>query len=379
MKRAFSTRLLISVGLLLTACSARTGEVVHDRVGTEYQTVRIVRIVGDLEHPWSIAFLPDGDILVTERPGRLNLIRDGNRTRISGVPQVVAVSQGGLLDVAVHPNYRENGWIYLTYSKGDRTATATILARGRLQGDRLLEVEDIFTQDRRSSPGRHYGSRLAFTPDNRLLMTIGDRGVEPERAQDLMDHAGSLLRLNDDGSVPTDNPFVDRQDARPEIFAYGLRNTQGLMVHPETGEIWAHDHGPRGGDKLIVIEAGENHGWPVVSKGLDYRTQEQWGEGRTKPGMVEPIHEFLPTLAPSGLTMVTGDRYPMWRGDFLIGGLLSEQVRRVILRNRTVVHEEELIREHIGRIRDVRMGPDNYIYLINDEPDGGLYRIEPQP
>jgi glucose/arabinose dehydrogenase len=378
MDRTRLAYLFASVGVLLTTCLAHTSEIVHERIGSEYQTIRIVRIVGGLEHPWSMAFLPDGGILVTERPGRLNLIRDNDRTRLSGVPQVAATGQGGLLDVAVHPNYEENGWVYLTYSKGDRTATATTLVRARLQEDRLSDVEEIFTQDRRSSPGRHYGSRLAFTPDDKLLMTIGDRGAEPDRAQDLMDHAGSLLRLNDDGSVPQDNPFVDRQDAHPEIFAYGLRNIQALTVHPETGEVWASDHGPRGGDKLIVIEAGENHGWPLVSRGLDYGTQEQWGQGRSQPGMVEPIYEFLPTLAPSGLTFVTGDRYPRWKGDLLIGGLRAEQVRRVVLQNRTVVHAEELIRGRLGRIRDVQMGPDDYIYVINDEPDGGLYRIEPR-
>ncbi len=372
----------VTTALLVAGSCAQASEherVVSDRVGSEYHTVRIVEVAGDLENPWGLAFLPDGAMLVTERPGRINLVRDGEVTSLGGVPDdLVARNQGGMLDIAVHPEYEDNGWIYFAYSKGTRQETATTLVRARIDGDQLTDVEQIFTQDRKSGPGRHYGSRLAFLPDGTLLMSIGDRGQDPPRAQDLEDHAGTLLRLNDDGSVPEDNPFVDDDDVLPEIYSYGHRNIQGLIVHPETEEIWVNDHGPRGGDRLDLVKPGANYGWPVVSPGRDYGTQEQWGEGREKEGMEPPIREFLPTVAPSGFAIVTGDRYPRWEGNFLIGGLRSEQIRRVVIENETVVHEEELIREELGRIRDVRMGPDDYIYVLNDRSDGGVYRLEPR-
>ena len=373
------TAMMLIAGACAQGQSRSAGErVVHQRVSSEYQTLRVVKIGGEFEHPWSLAFLPDDSMLVTERGGSLYRIADGQRQRISGVPEVVAINQGGLLEVAVHPEYGDTGWIYLTYSKGDRRATATTLVRARLEDGSLVDVEEIFTQDRRSSPGRHYGSRLAWLPDGTLLMSIGDRGREPARSQDLEDHAGTLLRLNDDGSVPEDNPFVGRDDVHPEIYSYGHRNIQGLIVHPETHEVWVNDHGPRGGDRLDLVKPGANYGWPVATPGRDYGTQEPFGEAREKEGMEPPIREFLPTLAPSGFAVVTGDRYPRWKGDFLIGGLRSEQVRRVVVEDKVVVHEEELVRDLIGRVRDVRMGPDDYIYVVTDESDGGVYRLEPR-
>lgn len=358
------------------------GEVVDESVSTEYQAVRVVRITGELEHPWSLAFLPDEGFLVTERPGRLNRVApDGSITRISGVPEVFAAGQGGLLDVAIHPDFKNNARVYLTYSKGDAEATATTLARGRLDGDTLVNLEDIFTQDRRSRPGRHYGSRLAWLPDGTLLMSIGDRGAEPPRAQDLADHAGSLIRLNDDGSVPDDNPFLDREDALPEIYSFGHRNIQGLIVHPETGHIWAIEHGPRGGDELNLIIAGANYGWPLVSRGRDYRTQQPYFDytQRTHPDMLDPIIDWTPSLAVSGLAVLPSDTVyaAQWSGNFLVGALRMQQIRRVVFERGEPVHEEELLRGMIGRVRDVRIGPDGLIYVLTDESDGGLYRIEP--
>lgn len=366
-----------AVSMFLVATVVCAEEVIEENISTEYHDVRLVRVIDGLEHPWGFDFLPNGDILLTERPGRLNLISNGQRTQIQNLPEIVSISQGGLLDVAVHPEYAQNGWIYFSYSSGSGQQTATAVARARLDGDKLTDIERIFIQDRHSSPGRHYGSRLAFTQDQKLLISIGDRGVEPERAQDLGDHAGSILRVNDDGSVPPDNPFVDEPDALDEIYSYGNRNVQGLVVHPETGQIWASEHGPRGGDQLNLILPGANYGWPEVTTGQEYGTEEPFGQARSAEGVEEPIVDWHITIAPSGLTVVTGDQFPQWQGNFLAGGLLSQQIRRIVMRNNTAVHQEELLRETIGRIRDVRMGPDGYIYVINDQSDAGLYRIEP--
>jgi len=373
--------------------------VASDIVDSQYQPLHLVNVVDGLDHTWSFAFLPNGDLLVTERPGRLNWVRAGIVRQIVGIPEVTAQGQGGLLDVSLHPNFEDNRLIYLTYSRANPDnpdETAVALARGELDLDHFLEiivhalrelplenVEEIFVQNQYSQPGRHYGSRIAWLPDGTLLMSVGDRGSEPPRAQDLSDHAGSLLRLNDDGSVPDDNPFVDRDDAAAEIYAFGLRNIQGLMVHPDTGEIWATDHGPRGGDELNRIEAGENYGWPKVSLGLSYQTQEPYFDytERHKEGMVDPVIDWTPAMPPSGLAVLP-EKSPyvrQWSGNFLAGSLRTEQVRRIVFRDGNPVHEEELIRGELGRIRDVRVGPDGIVHVATDngEDQDGIWRLEP--
>jgi aldose sugar dehydrogenase len=362
--------------MISVAAACQGAPITDEQIRTEYQPIRVVKEVGGLEHPWSVAFLPDGRKLVTLRGGELLLVADGEATRVSGVPEVSARNQGGLLDVAVHPGYEENGWVYLTYSRGDADGTATALVRARLEDGALVDLEDLFEQDRRSRPGGHYGSRLAWTLDGKLLMSVGDRMMEPDRAQDLGDHAGSLLRLEDDGSVPEDNPFVGEEGAQHEIYSFGHRNIQGLIVHPESGEIWVTEHGPRGGDELNLIEAGGNYGWPEVSLGRDYRTFRPIGV-RSKPGLIDPVIHWTPALAPSGLALVRGGRFPAWEGNLLAGGLRPEQIRRLVLEDGEVVHQEELLRGRIGRIRDVRVGPDGLIYVLTDQADGALYRIEP--
>ncbi len=378
MKRTFITIVLgLAVMLSLPVANTSAEQVIESRIGTEYHNIRIVQIVDGLEHPWAIDFLPDGRFIVTERPGRLNIIENGQKTQITNLPEIVNISQGGLLDVAIHPDYEQNGWIYISYSSGSSDETATTVSRGRIKGNRFVDVEQIFIQNRHSSPGRHYGSRLAFTEDNKLLISIGDRGVEPERAQDLNDHAGSILRVNDDGSIPLDNPFVDDPNALDEIYSYGNRNIQGLTVHPETGQIWASEHGPRGGDQLNLILPGANYGWPDVTTGQEYGTEQPFGQARSAPSVEDPVVDWHITIAPSGLAIVKGEHFPNWRGNFLAGGLASQQIRRIVMRNNTAVHQEELLREVLGRIRDVRVADDGYIYVINDHSEAGLFRIEP--
>ncbi len=351
---------------------------------TQYQRIRLIRIVDGLEHPWAVAFLPGGKKLVTERPGRLLLIDGNERRRIEGLPEVSSRNQGGLMDIALHPGYPDIPWIYLTYSKPNGSGeTATTLIRGRLEEYRLTDIEELFVQNRYSSPGRHYGSRLAWLSDGTLLMSIGDRGADPPRAQDLRDHAGSVIRLRDDGSIPDDNPFVGREDALDEIYAFGFRNIQGMAVEPQTDRIWVTDHGPRGGDELNLVQRGLNYGWPVVTRGLDYRTQRtfRYARARSMEGYIDPVYEFLPTLAPSGLAIVTSDLFPAWRGDLLAGGLRSERIRRLVVGAESetyeVYHDEELLLAEIGRIRDVREDQRGYIYVLTDEENGALYRIEP--
>lgn len=368
----------VAIGAMLSSAATEVmaETVVADELHSEYETIRVVEVVGDLSHPWSMAFLADERMLVTERAGRLLLVENGTTLEVGGVPAVHSHNQGGLLDVVLHPDYADTGWIYLTYSKGDADGTVTALARGRLDGDELVDVEDLFEANIAHAPGRHYGSRIAFKADGTLLLTIGDRGLR-HPAQDLTDHTGSIIRLHDDGSIPDDNPFTGNIAAMPEIWSYGHRNPQGLFVHPVTGQVWSNEHGPRAGDELNLIEPGKNYGWPVATKGLEYDTQEQVGIGRSLAGMEDPIRDWSPALAPSGFAVYTGDQFEHWQGDFFVGSLLRRHLVRVVMVGHEVLHEEELLRDEIGRIRDVRGGPDGFLYVLTDEDPGGVYRLEP--
>ncbi len=371
--------LLLSLTLPLSQAGAQ--EVVERSVGSEYEQFRLVKVVDGLTHPWAVGFLPDGRKLVTERPGAIYVVEDGSKTALEGLPEVHVANQGGMLDIVVHPDYEDNGWIYMTYSKGDSDGTVPALARARLDGNSLVDFEELFESNTYTSPGRHYGSRVVFLDDGTLLMTIGDRGAEPMRSQDTQDHSGTVVRLNADGSVPEDNPFVDDDDYAPEIWSYGHRNIQGIVKHPETGQIWATEHGPRGSDELNLIEPGNNYGWPVVTLGRDYRTEGEFGDARSRDhqayGMKPPVFEFLPTLAPSGLAVVHGDSFGNWDGNLLAGGLRAQRILRLVVEDSEVVHAEELLLRRIGRIRDVRQGPDGNIYILNGQSDAALYRLEP--
>ncbi len=338
---------------------------------------RLEQVVAGLERPWSMAFLPDDRILVTERPGRLRLVVDGAlvTTPVAGLPpDVVARGQGGLLDVVADPDFAQNQIVYLSYSAGTADgAMTTRVVRGRLEGATLVDLTTIFTAEPWSSGGRHFGSRLAFDGAGRLYITVGDRG-EMDRAQDRNDHAGAVHRITTDGAVPADNPFIS--SATPEVFTFGNRNPQGLAVHPETGELWSHEHGPRGGDEVNVLTAGANYGWPTITHGIAYSFLPI-GEGTHKDGMVQPVHYWDPSIAPSGMAFYNGDAFPEWQGDLFVGALKYKLLVRLELDGERVVEEERLLEGAIGRIRDVRAGPDGALYLLTDEADGGMWRLTP--
>jgi glucose/arabinose dehydrogenase len=339
---------------------------------------RIFTITEGLKHPWSMAFLPDGRILVTERPGRLRIIEQGKLQTdpVAGLPSIAAKGQGGLLDVALHPDYINNGWIYFSYVAGSGNKIGTEVGRGRLVNEQITDWQSLFRLQPKSSTGRHFGSRLVFDRENYLYITLGDRG-ERFRAQDPNDHAGSVIRLHDDGSIPADNPFIGQPGKRAEIYSYGHRNGQGAALHPQTGDLWIHEHGPQGGDELNIIEAGKNYGWPVITYGKEYGSGDDIGEGTHKAGMQQPLYHWVPSIAPSGMAFYSGDKFPAWQGNLFIGSLKFRLLVRLELEGTKVVAEERLLKNELGRIRDVRTGPDGYIYLLTDATNGKLVRLQP--
>ncbi len=340
--------------------------------------IRVVAIAEDLENPWGMVILPDGRILVSERPGRLRVVEAGKRISapVEGLPEIIARGQGGLLDLALHPNYRENGWIYISYVAGSRRGFGTEVLRARLKGNRLQDQQLLFRMLPKSGGGRHFGSRLLFDREGYLYITLGDRG-EKSRAQQLDDHAGSVIRLNDDGSLPQDNPFVGNSSAKPGIFSYGHRNPQGMALHPETGEIWIHEHGPQGGDEINIVHKGLNYGWPVITYGVNYGFGTPIGKGTHQPGMEQPLYYWVPSIAPSGMCFYKGERFPEWNESLFVGSLKFGLLVRLQLDGNQVVGEERLLGGRLGRIRDVRCESDGYLYLLTDAAAGGIYRLEP--
>ncbi len=350
------------------------GTVVVDRVVSEDATFRVVRVLEGLDHPWSVAWLPDGRMLITERPGRLRLV-DGDSIRtVAGLPDIRARGQGGLLEVALPPNHAETGWIYLTYSAPGDGGLATALMRARLDGATLVDQDLLYQQTPFTRGGRHSGSRIVFPGDGTLLFSVGDRGLR-DPAQDPRNAIGSIIRLNLDGSIPEDNPFIGRDDILPEIYSYGHRNPQGMAVAAD-GTLWAHEHGPRGGDELNRIEGGKNYGWPAITYGREYSNNAPIG-GTEAPGMEQPAVIWTPSIAPSGLAVYRGDAFPGWRDNLFVGALAHQKLQRVVLSGGAVAHQETLLDKTIGRIRDVRMGPDGLLYILTDASNGGLYRLEP--
>jgi glucose/arabinose dehydrogenase len=341
--------------------------------------IAVDTVVSGLANPWALAFLPDRRMLVTERPGRLRIATaDGKLSPpLAGVPKVYASGQGGLHDVALDRNFAQNQTIYICFAEahpdgGGRTS----MARARLSGDKLDDVKIIFRQDGPPSSGRHFGCRIVQTPDNNLFLTLGDHGSHPKEAQNIRNHVGKIVRIAPDGSAPNDNPFVGRKDAVPEIWSYGNRNVQGAALHPVTGKLWAHEHGPRGGDELNIIEKGKNYGWPVIGYGIDYSGMKIH-EATAKPGMEQPIKQWTPVIAPSGMAFYQGGLFPAWKGNLFIGGLATQIVVRLTLDGEKVTGEERLLQGIRERIRDVRTGPDGAIYLATDSFNGRILRVKP--
>lgn len=396
----FGAMLASSVGIA-SASVTTDEESVETGYETEETNLTITKIVGGLEHPWAVAWLPDGRMLVTERPGRLHLIDGEEVTELGNLPKIdtdedqlsapEGGNQGGLLDVAVHPDYEDNGWIYFTYSSpGDPRAFSTYepdygtglaVARARIDEDNgeLTDLETIYSQVPRTQPGAHYGSRIVFPGNGEIIFPIGDRNVQ-NLPQDLTNPGGKMIRLLEDGGAHPDNPFVEMEpgNLRPEIYSFGHRNNQGLTIHPETGDIWAVDHGPNGGDLLYQVEEGGNYGWPMVAHGTEYTTDEHIGLGTEAPGVVTPTHIWEESMAPSGMVFYTGD-VSEWQNSLFVGSLVREQLHRLVLNeNSEVAHEEVLLDDMLGRIRDVRQGPDGMLYVVTDDSDGGVYRLEPE-
>ncbi|WKW11546.1 PQQ-dependent sugar dehydrogenase [Pseudogemmatithrix spongiicola] len=353
-----------------------------------YHPYRVVTVAEGLVNPWSIAFLPGGDILVTERAGRLRIVRGGRLLAepVAGLPAIRVGNQGGLLDVVPHPDFARNRLLYISYAKpnaaGDQSTTAVI--RARFANDRLNDVQEVFEANAWSRGQGHYGSRIAFDGKGYMFITVGDRQVPPQGdlaahpAQDLKVHNGKVIRLHDDGRVPTDNPFVGRTDALPQIWSYGHRNPQGLLIDA-AGNVWATEHGPQGGDELNLIQPGKNYGWPVIGFGVNYRSGTNIHEGTTRAGMEQPVKVWVPSIATSGLMQYRGTAFSGWQGHVFSGGLVGEVLWRLKIEDGRVVEEEQLFSRR-GRVRDVRQGPDGFVYLAVEDRAGGptnLVRLEP--
>jgi aldose sugar dehydrogenase len=350
------------------------------------QTYRKTTLVEGLERPWGMAWLPDGSLLITEKAGRLRIVRNGrlDPIAIAGVPAVLTTGQAGLLDIAVHPQFAENRWVYLTYAHGTAQANRARVARAVFDGKALQDVRVIFEVSQAKSGGQHFGSRLLWLPDGTLLVSIGDGGNPPvqlagdlirKQAQNLRSHLGKIVRINADGSIPRDNPWFGKSEADAAIWSYGHRNIQGMAFDPATRRVWVTEHGARGGDELNLVEAGKNYGWPVVTYSQEYAGGEISQE-RSRPGMVDPQLVWTPATAPSGLAVYRGDRFPAWAGNLFAGGLVSQDVRRIELDAAGNVRSQQTIA--IGqRVRDVRQGPDGLLYILTDEANGQLLRLEP--
>ena len=381
LNRIFSP-LVSSVFTTIIISSCQGANVLTSANNSQTNQWQKVTVIEGLEHPWSMVWLPNGEILITERPGRLRVVREGklDPKAIAGVPEVFAVGQGGLLDVAIHPQFAQNRWIYLTYAHGDREANRTRVARAVYDGTSLRDLRVIFEVSQAKTGSQHFGSRLLWLPDGTLLVAIGDGGNPPlqlagdlirKQSQNLQSHLGKIIRINDDGSLPKDNPFMGSK-----IWSYGHRNIQGISFDPMTQRVWATEHGAKGGDELNLIEKGKNYGWPVVSASQEYGTNTPVSREKSRPDLIDPKTIWTPAIAPSGLVFYTGNRFPNWQGNLFAGGLVSRDIRRLEVDKSGEIINQEAI--PIGqRVRDVRQSPDGFLYLLTDEGNGQLIRLEP--
>ena len=377
--KAYPSRSLFLLLLCSLACLSTWAQERSSIINSEKQSFRVATLLTGLENPWSVAFLPDGRMLITERAGRLRIVSQDFKLEskpIDGLPEVSPQGQGGLFDVVLHPQYAQNGWVYWAYNAPGAGGWGTALARGKLQGHRMTDVQVLFSMQPKTRSSFHFGGRIVFDQAGFLYLTLGDRG-DKDRAQKLDDHAGSVIRLHDDGRVPANNPFVNRAGAMADKWTLGNRIIQGAALHPLTGELWSHEHGPQGGDEVNVMRSGLNYGWPIITYGVNYGLGTKIGEGQAKPGMVQPLHVWVPSIAPSGMAFVSGTQFPQWQGNLLVGALRGQMLVRLSLDGEKVLGEERLLQGRGWRIRDVRMGPDGLVYLLTDEAQGSLLRLEP--
>ena len=361
------------VVLLTQACAQKVDQTIKS---PEIETVSPELIVPKLEIPWGFDFLPDGSILVTEKTGQLLHFQNGKKTNIKGLPEIKVQGQGGLMDIKCHPNYDTNKWVYFSYSSpdGEGRGANTAIMRARLDGDQLTEHKLLYKASPNSNKPYHFGSRIEFDNQNLLYFSIGDRGSRDENPQDITRDGGKIYRINDDGTIPVDNPFVNRANAKQAIFSYGHRNPQGMVKNPNTGEIWIHEHGPRGGDELNIIRKGKNYGWPIITYGINYSGTKITDETK-RPNMEQPIYYWVPSIAPSGLEIITSDKYPNWKGNILAGSLAFQYLERLVVKNNTVSYREKLL-DGMGRVRSVNQGPDGYIYVGIEGK--GIYKLVPK-
>ncbi|SCZ44865.1 PQQ-dependent sugar dehydrogenase [Afifella marina] len=374
--------MFLRTGGVLAATLLASTALAQETISTQGPDIAVETVTEGLSHPWGLAFLPDGSMLVTERYGNLRHVTPAGDVSepISGLPEVDNRSQGGLLDVTLDPDFEENRLVYWSYAElGEGGTTSTAVARGKLSDDRtkMQDVEVIFSQEPKVASSAHYGSRLVFDREGHLFVTLGERFSEAFRgqAQELDSDLGKIVRLNPDGSIPNDNPYVGRDDARPEIWSYGHRNVQAAAINPGTGELWEIEHGPKGGDELNIARPGENYGWPIISYGVNYNGTPV-GSGKAQAeGMAGPLYQWTPVIAPSGMVFYEGDMFPEWQGDIFVGGLASQALVRLDLDGEKVTHEERLLHERAKRIRDVVEGPDGALYLLTDEANGAIWRL----
>lgn len=370
----------VLVNILLASCSDKNGtgekQTLATVIESEKQNFSIDTLASGLSNPWGIAFLPDGRILVTERKGEIRIIQDGKLLdeKITNVPAVYAEGQGGLLDITLHPDYASNGWIYLSYSKPGTGGAAITIVRAKLEGNALTNVQELFSAQPFVDSGVHFGSRIVFDGQGHIFFSCGERGTK-ENAQNLGNHLGKIIRLNEDGSVPTDNPFVSTSDAKPEIWSYGHRNPQGLYYNTATNTLWEVEHGPKGGDELNNVVKGRNYGWPVITYGINY-DGTPITDITKKDGLEQPVWYWVPSIATCGMTQVTGDQYPGWKNNILVGALALTHIARVELTDAGQFVKQEKILDKIGRVRSIDQGPDGFLYVATESP-GLVFRINP--
>lgn len=361
------------VVMLSTSCAQRRDNSINLPETVDFT---VEQVVPNIQNPWGMAFLPNGSILITEKAGKLYHFIDGNTTQITGLPEIYVRGQGGFMDIELHPDYSENGWIYLSYSssKGSGKGGNTAIMRAKLQGNMLVEKQLLYKAEPNTTRGQHFGCRLEFDKDGFLYFSIGDRGNRDVNPQSIRRDGGKVYRIHDDGRIPDDNPFVNESGAKKAIFSYGHRNPQGLALHPETGQLWEHEHGPRGGDEINIVEKGKNYGWPIITYGINYSGTKITNE-TSRPGMEQPLYQWTPSIAPCGMAFVWSDKYPNWKGNLLVGSLSFQYLERLVIQDNKVTYREKLL-DGMGRVRNVRQAPDGHIYVGIEGK--GIYRLSPK-